>query len=60
MQSLKQNVIEFLKNQSDNIQAEDIIEFVILNQKLLEGDQDLQRGRIYTHEEAKGILKKWE
>jgi hypothetical protein len=60
MQTLKEMVIEFLKNQSDNIQADDIIEFVIMNQKLLEGEDDLQKGKIYTHEQAKEILKKWE
>jgi hypothetical protein len=58
MQKLKQIVIEFLKTQSDNIRAEDIIEFFILNQKLLEGELDIQKGKIFTHEQAKMILKK--
>ena len=60
MQTLKENVIEFLKNQSDDIDAEDIIEFVIMNQKLAEGEKDLQEGRIYTQDQAQEILKKWE
>ena len=60
MQTLKENVIRFLKNQSDDVNAEDIIEFVIMNQKLSEGEKDLQEGRIYTHDQAKEILKKWE
>ncbi len=59
MQSLKETVLEFLKHQPDSIQAEDIIEFVILNKKLLEGEQDLQNGKIYSHEQAVEILKKW-
>ena len=51
-------VIEFLKNQSDDVNAEDIIEFVIMNQKLAEGEKDLQEGRIYTQDEVKEILKR--
>ncbi len=57
-QSLKETVMEFLKHQSDNIPAEDIIEFVMITQKLLEGEQDLQNGKTYTHEQAIEILKK--
>ena len=60
MQSLKENVIEFLKNQSDDVNAEEIIEFVIMNQKLAEGEKDLLEGRIYTQNQAKEILKAWE
>ncbi len=60
MQTLKENVIEFLKNQSDEIDAEDIIEFVILNQKIAQGEKDLQEGRVHTQEQAKEILKRWE
>ncbi len=59
MQSLKENVIEFLKNQSDDVNAEEIIEFVIMNQKLAEGEKDLLEGRIYTQNQAKEILKAW-
>ncbi|QEE16385.2 hypothetical protein DSAG12_02215 [Promethearchaeum syntrophicum] len=58
MQTLKESVIRFLKNQSDDVNAEDIIEFVIMNQKLAEGEKDLQEGRIYTHDQAKEILKR--
>ena len=53
MQSLKKNVIEFLKKQSDDVNADDIIEFVIMNQKLAEGEKDLIEGRIYTQDQAK-------
>ncbi|MHA1611492.1 MAG: hypothetical protein ACTSVZ_13130 [Promethearchaeota archaeon] len=60
MQTLKENVIEFLKTQSDDIEAEDIIEFVILNQKIAQGEKDLQEGRFNTHEQAREILKRWE
>ena len=60
MQSLKKNVIEFLKKQTDDVNAEDIIGFVIMNQKLAEGEKDLLEGRIYTQEQAEEILKKWE
>jgi len=60
MRSLKENVIKFLKTQSDDVNAEDIIEFVIMNQKLAEGEKDLLEGRIYTNDQAKEILKKWE
>ena len=60
MHSLKENVIEFLKNQSDDINAEDIIEFVIMNQKLAEGEKDLLEGRIYTNDQVKEILKREE
>lgn len=58
LQSLKKNVIEFLKKQSDDVNADDIIEFVIMNQKLAEGEKDLIKGRINTQDQAKEILKK--
>ncbi len=38
MQSLRKNLINFLKSQSDGVDAEEIIEFVIMNQKLAEGE----------------------
>lgn len=60
MHSLEENVIKFLKNQFDDVNAEDIIEFVIMNQKLAEGEKDLLEGRIYTHDQAKEIFKRWE
>jgi hypothetical protein len=58
MKTLKDNVIEYLKNISGDVTAEEIIEFVFTNQKLLEGEQNLIKGRRYTHEEAKEILEK--
>ena len=57
--SLKETVLEFQKHQPDSIQAEDIIEFVLITQKLLEGEQDLQKGKFYSHGQAIEILKKW-
>ncbi len=51
-------VVEYLKHQPDSIQAEDIIELVILTQKILEGEQDLQNGKTYNHEQAIEFLKK--
>ena len=60
MQSLRKNLINFLKSQSDDVNVEDIIAFVIMNQKLAEGEKDLQEGRIYTQDQAKDILKRWE
>ena len=60
MHSLEENVIKFLKNQFDDVNAEDIIEFVIMNQKLAEGEKDLLEGRIYTNDQVKEILKREE
>ena len=38
---------------------EDIIEAIYVRQKIKKGLKDSEEGRVYTHDEAKEILKKW-
>jgi hypothetical protein len=59
MASLKDQIISMLKKMPDNVDSEDIIEAVILKQKVLKGLKDSDEGNYYTHEQAKEILEKW-
>jgi hypothetical protein len=59
MASLKDQIISMLKNMPDDADSEDIIEAIILKQKVLNGLKDSEAGNYYTHEQAKEILEKW-
>ena len=48
-----------IKNLPDNVSMEDIIEAIYVRKKIEKGMKDSEEGRVYTHEEAKEILKKW-
>ena len=43
----------------NNVSMEDIIEAIYVRQKIKKGLKDSEEGRVYTHDEAKEILKKW-
>jgi hypothetical protein len=59
MASFKDQIITMLKKMPDNVDSEDIIEAIILKQKVLRGLKDSEEGNYYTHEQAKEILEKW-
>jgi len=59
MATEKENIINMIKNLPDNVSMEDIIEAIYVRKKIEKGMKDSEEGRVYTHEEAKEILKKW-
>ncbi len=59
METEKENIINMIKNLPDNVSMEDIIEAIYVRKKIEKGMKDSEEGRVYTHEEAKEILKKW-
>ena len=59
MATEKDNIIQMIKELPDNVSMEDIIEAIYVRQKIKKGLKDSEEGRVYTHDEAKEILKKW-
>lgn len=59
MATEKENIINMIKNLPENVSMEDIIEAIYVRKKIEKGMKDSEEGRVYTHEEAKEILKKW-
>jgi len=59
MATEKDNIIQMIKKLPDNVSMDDIIEAIYVRQKIKKGLKDSVEGRVYTHEEAKEILKKW-
>nr|MDO8109951.1 hypothetical protein [Candidatus Sigynarchaeota archaeon] len=48
-----------IKDLPEDVDFEDIIEAIIVWQKILKGIKDSETGNYYTHEEAKAALDKW-
>ncbi len=59
MATEKENIINMIKDLPDDVSMEDIIEAIYIRQKIEKGLKDSEEGRVYTHEEAKELLKKW-
>ncbi len=59
MATEKENIINMIKNLSDDVSMEDIIEAIYVRKKIEKGLKDSEEGRVYTNEEAKELLKKW-
>lgn len=59
MLTTKESVISLIKELPENSTLEDIMEHVYVKQKILKGQKQLEEGQIYTHEEAKEIMKEW-
>ncbi len=59
MATEKENIIEMLKNLPDDVSMEDIIEAIYVRKRIEKGLKDSEEGNLYTHEEAKELLKKW-
>ena len=60
MATEKENIIEMLKNLPDDVSMEDIIEAIYVRKKIEKGLKDSEEGNLYTHEEAKELLKKFD
>jgi len=59
MATEKEYIIEMLKNLPDDVSMEDMIEAIYVRKKIEKGLKDSEEGNLYTHEEAKELLKKW-
>ena len=59
MATEKESIIEMIKNLPDEVSMEDIIEAIYVRQKIEKGLKDSEEGNLYTHEEARELLKKW-
>ena len=59
MFSIKESVMSMIKEVPENATLEDIMESLYVKQKILKGQEQLETGQFYTHEEAKEIMKEW-
>jgi predicted transcriptional regulator len=59
MSTIKKSVISMVKDMPEDVTLEDIMEQLYVKQKILKGQQQLERGQFYTHEEAKEIMTEW-
>jgi hypothetical protein len=59
MPTIKEAVISLVKKLPKEITLEEIIESLYVKQKILKGQRQLAKGKFYTHEEAKALIKKW-
>jgi predicted transcriptional regulator len=59
MSTIKESVISMIKDMPENVTLEDIMEQLYVKQKILKGQQQLESGQFYTHEEAKKIITEW-
>jgi hypothetical protein len=59
MSSLKQNVMEFLAEQPEDVTSDELIEFIYIHRKLSEAEKSIQEGKYYSLEQAKEMLEKW-
>jgi len=59
MATIKESVMSLVKDMPENATLDDIMESLYVKQKILKGQQQLETGQFYTHEEAKEIMTKW-
>ena len=59
MPSVKDSVIEFIKNLPDNLTVEEIAYRLYIDGRINKAQQKMKDGNYLTHEEAKERLKKW-
>lgn len=59
MPSVKNAVIDFIKNLQDDLTVEEIAYKLYLNERINKAQKQMKVGNYLTHEEAKERLKKW-
>lgn len=57
--STKEEVIRFIKGLPENVTLEDIMEELYVRAKIEKGLQDLDTGKMVSHNEVKEKLRKW-
>nr|MDO8116313.1 hypothetical protein [Candidatus Sigynarchaeota archaeon] len=56
---MKDEIISLIRELPDDADIDDIMEALIVRQKIMKGIRDSEEGNYYTHDEAKEILEKW-
>lgn len=59
MQTIKERVIESIKNLPDDANYDDIMETVYVQQMIVGGLEQLDKGLYVSHEEVKEMIKEW-
>ena len=59
MPSVKDSVINFIKNLPDNLTVEEIAYKLYFDVRINKAQKQMKEGNYLTHEEAKERLKKW-
>jgi hypothetical protein len=59
MPSVKNAVIDFIKNLPDDLTVEEIAYKLYLDERINKAQKQMKEGNYLTHEEAKERLKKW-
>jgi hypothetical protein len=55
----KEQILATVNQFPDNVPLEDLIEKLLVIQKIEDGLDDVKEGRVYSHKEAKKKLNKW-
>lgn len=55
----KTQLIESIQDMPEEFSVDELMERLIVLQKIEEGQQQIQAGKFYTEEEAKKKLEKW-
>ena len=55
----KSQIIETVSNMPDEFSIDDIVERLIILDKIEKGKQDVVKGNVYTEDQAKERLHKW-
>lgn len=59
MSPLKEQVIELIKSLPDDCTWEDIQYHIYVREKVERGIQDVDEGKVLTHDEVEKKMKKW-
>jgi len=59
MPSIKESVINFIKNLPEDLTVEEIAYKLYLDERINKAQKQMKEGNYLTHEEAKERLKKW-
>ncbi len=59
MHTIKEQVIESIKNLPDDANYDDIMESIYVQQMITKGIEQLDKGEFISHEEVKKRLKEW-
>lgn len=59
MRLKKTQLLETIQNMPDEFSVDDLIERLLILQKIEEGQRQIKDGKNYTEEEAKRKMEKW-
>ena len=58
-QTIKDQVISYIKTLPDNVTIEDIMYHLYVREKIFRGIKAADEGRVVSNEKAKEIIEKW-